>query len=179
MSQERSSHPAPKRPYEIYGLTEQERLHWRLTVPFLNSPDKMGDKIRDTLGQKQQRSRRNHGKESICRKQDSQYTPQDPASIHSRRKDLHCDGRLQRESTIAELCRREGINQNLYYRWSKEFLEAGKERLNGNTQRQADSGEVKALRQENEQLKQLVAELALKNKVMKKSLTGLENLWDE
>ena len=86
---------------------------------------------------------------------------------------------LQGESTIAELCRREGINQNLYYRWSKEFLEAGKERLNGNTQRQADSGEVKALRQENEQLKQLVAELALKNKVLKKSLTGLENLWDE
>jgi transposase len=86
---------------------------------------------------------------------------------------------LQRESTIAELCRREGINQNLYYRWSKEFLEAGKERLNGNTQRQADSGEVKVLCQENEQLKQLVAELALKNKVLKKSLTGLENLWDE
>jgi transposase len=86
---------------------------------------------------------------------------------------------LQGESTIAELCRREGINQNLYYRWSKEFLEAGKERLNGNTQRQADSGEVKALRQANEQLKQLVAELALKNKVLKKSLTGLENLWDE
>jgi transposase len=86
---------------------------------------------------------------------------------------------LQGESTIAELCRREGINQNLYYRWSKEFLEAGKARLNGNTQRQADSGEVKALRQENEQLKQLVAELALKNKVLKKSLTGLENLWDE
>jgi transposase len=86
---------------------------------------------------------------------------------------------LQGESTIAELCRREGINQNLYYRWSKEFLEAGKERLNGNTQRQADSIEVKALRQENEQLKQLVAELALKNKVLKKSLTGLENLWDE
>lgn len=95
---------------------------------------------------------------------------------------------LQGESTIAELCRREGINQNLYYRWSKEFLEAGKERLNGNTQRQADSVEVKALRQENEQLKQLVAELALKNKVLtpalaggarEKSLTGLENLWDE
>ncbi len=86
---------------------------------------------------------------------------------------------LQGESTIAGLCRREGINPNLYYRWSKEFLEAGKERLNGNTQRQADSGEVKALRQENEQLKQLVAELALKNKVLKKSLTGLENLWDE
>ncbi len=95
---------------------------------------------------------------------------------------------LQGESTIAELCRKEGINQNLYYRWSKEFLEAGKERLNGNTQRQADSVEVKALRQENEQLKQLVAELALKNKVLtpalaggarEKSLTGLENLWDE
>lgn len=86
---------------------------------------------------------------------------------------------LRGETPITELCRREGINSNLYYRWSKEFLEAGKERLNGNTQRQADSGEVKGLRQENEQLKQLVAELALKNKVLKKSLTGLENLWDE
>jgi len=85
---------------------------------------------------------------------------------------------LRSDIPIAELCRREGINQNLYYRWSKEFLEAGKQRLMGNTQRQAGSEEVKGIRQENEQLKQLVAELALKNKVLKKSLTGMENLWD-
>ena len=70
---------------------------------------------------------------------------------------------LQSDSTIAELCRREGINQNMYYRWSKEFLEAGKQRLTGNTRREVDNDEVKALRQENEQPKQFVAELALKN----------------
>ena len=83
---------------------------------------------------------------------------------------------LRGEITIAELCRREGINSNLYYRWSKEFLEAGKQRLAGNTKREADSEEVKDLKSENEQLKQLVAELALKNRVLKKSLTGLEDL---
>ena len=84
---------------------------------------------------------------------------------------------LRGESTVAELCRKEGINQNLYYKWSKEFLEAGKERLVGNQKRQAGSNQVKDLRKENEQLKQLVAELALKNKVLKKSLIGLDDLW--
>ena len=81
---------------------------------------------------------------------------------------------LKGESTIAELCRREGIAQSLYYKWSKEFLEAGKQRLSGNTRRQADSEEVNGMKYENEQLKLLVAELALKNKVLKKSLLGLE-----
>jgi transposase len=81
---------------------------------------------------------------------------------------------LKGESTIAELCRREGIAQSLYYKWSKEFLEAGKQRLSGNTKRQADSEEVSGMKHENEQLKLLVAELALKNKVLKKSLLGLE-----
>jgi transposase len=83
---------------------------------------------------------------------------------------------LRGETPITELCRREGINSNLYYRWSKEFLEAGKQRLAGNTIREADSGEVKELKSENEQLKQLVAELSLKNRVLKKSLIGLEDL---
>ena len=82
---------------------------------------------------------------------------------------------LRGETTVAELCRREGIHSNMYYRWSKEFLEAGKQRLAGNTVREADSEEVKDLRGENDQLKQLVAELALKNRVLKKSLTGLED----
>jgi len=82
---------------------------------------------------------------------------------------------LRGEETIAELCRREGIAQSLYYKWSKEFLEAGKSRLAGDTKRQASSEDVDELRSENEQLKQLVAELALKNRVLKKSLTGLEN----
>ena len=83
---------------------------------------------------------------------------------------------LRGETTIAELCRREGINSNLYYRWSKEFLEAGKQRLAGNTKREADSEKVKEMKSENNQLKQLVAELALKNRVLKKSLLGSENL---
>ena len=86
--------------------------------------------------------------------------------------------RLRGEETIAELCRREGISESVYYRWSKEFLEAGKQRLVGNTKRQATSDDVTGLRRENEQLKQLVAELALKNRVLKKSVLGLENEWE-
>ncbi len=85
---------------------------------------------------------------------------------------------LRGEETIAELCRREGIAQSLYYKWSKEFLEAGKSRLAGNSKRQARSDEVDDLRGENEQLKQLVAELSLKNRVLKESVTGLESEWE-
>jgi transposase len=73
----------------------------------------------------------------------------------------------------AGLCRREGISPNLYYTWSKEFLEAGKRRLQGDTKREATSGEVVSLRQENGQLKQLVADLSLRNQVLKKSAAGL------
>ena len=79
---------------------------------------------------------------------------------------------LRGEASIAELCRREGINPNLYYKWSKEFLEAGKRRLAGDTKREATRPEVGSLRQENRQLKELVADLSLKNVVLKKSLTG-------
>ncbi len=86
---------------------------------------------------------------------------------------------LRGENTVAELCRREGINQNLYYKWSKEFLEAGKQRLAGNTKRQASSNEVKELMRDMEHLKQLVAELALKNRVLKKSLLGMDTPWDQ
>jgi len=81
---------------------------------------------------------------------------------------------LRGEVSIAELCRREGIHTNVYYTWSKNFLEAGKRRLNGDTQREATSNEVNGLKQENDQLKQLVADLSLKNMVLKKSLNGLE-----
>ena len=79
---------------------------------------------------------------------------------------------LKGEETIAELCRREGISPNLYYNWSKEFLEAGKRRLMGDTKREASRPEVGVLRRENEQLKQLVAELSLDNRDLKKSLSG-------
>ncbi len=81
---------------------------------------------------------------------------------------------LKGEESIADICRREGIAPNLYYRWSKAFLEAGKKRLKGDTEREATSSEVDGLRQENAQLKQLVADLSLKNQVLKKSLNGAE-----
>ena len=86
---------------------------------------------------------------------------------------------LRGEETIAELCRREGIAESLYYSWSKEFMEAGKARLSGNTKRQASSSEVEDLRQENEQLKQAVAELLLQNRVLKKSVVGATSGWDD
>jgi transposase len=79
---------------------------------------------------------------------------------------------LRGEDSIAELCRREGIVENLYYRWSKEFLEAGKKRLAGDTARAATSEEVKALRQEASALKEVVAELTLENRLLKKSAIG-------
>jgi len=82
---------------------------------------------------------------------------------------------LKGEASIAEICRREGINPNVYYKWSKDFLEAGKKRLQGDTEREATSGEVVGLKKENDQLKALVAELALKNRVLKKTLNGLES----
>lgn len=81
---------------------------------------------------------------------------------------------LRGEMSIAELCRKEGVNPNIYYKWSKEFLEAGKKRLQGDTEREATSTEVVDLKKENDQLKALVAELSLKNRVLKKSLNGVE-----
>jgi transposase len=81
---------------------------------------------------------------------------------------------LKAEDSIANICRREGIAPSMYYKWSKAFLEAGKQRLQGDTLREASSSEVAELRKENEQLKQLVAELSLSNRVLKKSLSGLQ-----
>ena len=79
---------------------------------------------------------------------------------------------LRGEESVAELCRREGIASNLYYRWSKDFLEAGKSRLLGDTQREAKTSEVEELRKQNGALKEVVAELTLKNRDLKKSLSG-------
>ncbi len=76
---------------------------------------------------------------------------------------------LRGEHSIAGLCRREGIVQNLYYRWSKDFLEAGKKRLAGDTARAATSDEVKDLRREASALKEAVAELTLKTVCSKKA----------
>src|SRR5215510_10099058 len=82
---------------------------------------------------------------------------------------------LRGEDSIAELCRKEGINQNLYYRWSKEFLEAGKKRLAGDTAREATSDEVKELKAEARQLKETLAEVLIENRLLKKSVLGCQS----
>ena len=79
---------------------------------------------------------------------------------------------LRGEDSIAELCRREGIAQSMYYGWSKEFLEAGKRRLAGDTARAATTDEVKGLRAETTTLKEVVAEQALEIRLLKKSMIG-------
>jgi transposase len=79
---------------------------------------------------------------------------------------------MRGETTIAELCRKEGISQANYYKWSKDFMEAGKRRLNGDTMREANTSEVQELRGENMDLKQLVAELSLEVRKMKKNYNG-------
>ncbi len=76
------------------------------------------------------------------------------------------------ETSIAELCRKEGISQANYYKWSKDFMEAGKRRLSGDTMREANTSEVQELKGENTSLKELVAELSLENRFLKKNLNG-------
>ena len=77
---------------------------------------------------------------------------------------------LRGEKSIAELCRQEGLAQSLYYSWSKEFLEAGKQRLAGDTARSATTSEVKDLRRLAQELKEVVAEQALELRLLKKSM---------
>lgn len=79
---------------------------------------------------------------------------------------------LRGEETISSLCRKEQISQQTYYKWSKDFLEAGKKRLRGDTEREANTSEVQDLKQENVDLKEVVAELTLENRLLKKSLNG-------
>jgi len=81
---------------------------------------------------------------------------------------------LRGEASITDLCRREGLHPTQYYKWSKVFLEAGKVRLNGDTIREAGSDEVKGLRDENDELKMLVAELTLRIRKLKKTSPDLE-----
>ena len=79
---------------------------------------------------------------------------------------------LRGEESIAELCRKEGLNPNVYYRWSKEFMEAGKKRLSGDTVREATSDEVKELRAEASALKETLGEVVMENRLLKKSVLG-------
>ena len=86
---------------------------------------------------------------------------------------------LRGEESIAALCRREGISESLYYSWSKEFLEAGKQGLAGDTARQATSPEVKELRSESSALKEVVADLTLENRLLKKACSGMGSAKNE
>ena len=81
---------------------------------------------------------------------------------------------LRGEDSISEICRREGIAPALYYRWSKDFIEAGKKRLNGDTEREANTFEVNELKKESEDLKMVVAEQAVQIRTLKKDLRGLK-----
>ncbi len=81
---------------------------------------------------------------------------------------------MRGEDSIANICRKYGINDSLYYKWSKDFLEAGKKRLNGDTERNANNAEVDYLKRENDNLKKALADLYLHNEFLKKSVTGLE-----
>ena len=79
---------------------------------------------------------------------------------------------MRGEVSVAEVCRQEGIAQANYYKWSKDFMEAGKKRLNGDTMREANTSEVTSLKHENHDLKKFVAELCLENRKLKKNLNG-------
>ena len=82
---------------------------------------------------------------------------------------------LRGEESVSAICRKYGIHENNYYNWSKEFMEAGKKRLQGDTERQATGGEVSSLKKENTQLKEMVADLLMQNTALKKSLNGTES----
>src|SRR5262249_25827608 len=102
----------------------------------------------------------------------SSFCPTSADGLHAEEKIRIVLEGLRGEDSIAELCRKEGINQNLYYRWSKEFLEAGKKRLAGDTAREATSDEVKELKAEARQLKETLAEVLIENRLLKKSVLG-------
>jgi transposase len=81
---------------------------------------------------------------------------------------------LRAETSVAEICRKHGIQESTFYKWNKEFLEAGKKRLSGDVVREATSDEVSQLREENKKLKEMVADLVLRYDIVKKSLDMLD-----
>lgn len=82
---------------------------------------------------------------------------------------------LRGEDSIAAICRKYTIHQNLYFKWSKEFIEAGKRRLSGDTMREATRDEVSGIKKENDELKRELANLYMENKGLKKSINGYES----
>lgn len=83
---------------------------------------------------------------------------------------------LRAEISISEICRKYSIQESQFYKWNKEFMEAGKKRLSGDTTREATSDEVAELRKENQRLKETVADLVLRYDIVKKSLNMLDQL---
>jgi transposase len=81
---------------------------------------------------------------------------------------------MRGEESVAAICRKYNINDSLYYKWSKDFMEAGKKRLSGDTERNANTDEVQHLKKQNDDLRKAIADLYLHNESLKKSLTGLE-----
>lgn len=81
---------------------------------------------------------------------------------------------IRGEESVSSICRKYGINDSLYYKWTKDFMEAGKKRLSGDTERNASTDEVQHLKKENDSLKKAIADLYLHNESLKKSLTGLD-----
>jgi len=81
---------------------------------------------------------------------------------------------MRGEESVTAICRKYGINDSLYYKWTKDFMEAGKKRLSGDTERNANTDEVQHLKKENDNLKKAIADLYLHNESLKKSLTGLD-----
>lgn len=79
---------------------------------------------------------------------------------------------FRKEISVSDLCRRENIHATIYYKWLKDFMDAGKSRLKGDSLREANKSEVKALRKENEKLKAVVGDQALQNYLLKKSVSG-------
>ena len=113
-------------------------------------------------------ARRSHGEKVV---KDIRRAPRKQYSAEEKIR-IVLDG-LRGKDSIAELCRREGIAQSLYYSWSKEFLEAGEKRLAGDTARAANTDEVKELRREAKDLKEVVAEQTLELRLLKKACWGM------
>ena len=116
------------------------------------------------MGQKPKKSKENSNKET---------SPKTRRLFSSEQKVAIVMEAMRGEYSIAELCRKHGISQATFYKWNKEFMEAGKKRLSGDTTREATSDEVAELRRLNKELKELVADLLLDNNILKKSIDRL------
>ena len=113
-------------------------------------------------------------KEKNSRKLHQRHSQKYTKNLFIRTENPDCHEALRAEMSVAELCRKYSINESQFYKWNKEFLEAGKKRLAGDTTREATSDEVAELKKENQQLKVMIADLVLRYDIVKKSLDMLD-----